>query len=498
MKDKLVFNIFSSAGQTIVQTLILLMLYRYLINRIGVDQIGIWSIVGATASVARISELGLGGSIVKFIATYRASGDDQAAAESLQTATISVGVLLAIIVAIGYPLLVVALPFVLPAEGLIAGQIILPYSLVSLWLNSVAGMWMNSLDACFQSGLRAAIMILGSVLFFFSAMVGVKLYGIVGLATAQVAQGVFLIATGWVAIRRAMPLVPILPNHWKILRFREMLGYGLNFQINSIVALLFEPTAKILFGRFGGLHVAGYFEMSQRMVMSVRALLIESNRVIVPVYAGMTSYKTDAPELYVQNLRNLLFLVIPVFAALMALTPAICEVWVGSFQAQFVIMGGLLTFAWFLNTVFAPAYFAYLGQGKLRWITIGHVAMGATNILAGFYLGKFFGWAGVLLSFTGALVLGSFIPAWAYHYENQILNRNLFLGYDVFSAGVCFTAALLTLTGYWAVLDASILDKWARLTIFTFIIAMVSLAMTWFHPLRKKLLTMTTSMMKFQ
>ena len=493
MRDKLVLNIFSSAGQTIVQTLILLTLYRYLINQIGVDQLGIWSIVGATASAARVSELGFGGSIIKFIAAYRAHGDDQAAAESLQTAAISVGVLLAIITAIVYPLLLLALPYILPAEGLIAGRIILPYGLASLWLTSVAGILMNALDACFQSGMRAGIMILGSFFFFLSALVGVKSYGIVGLAAAQVAQGVILVAVGWVAIRRVMPSVPMLPIHWKFLRFREMLRYGLNFQINSVVALLFEPATKMLFGRFGGLHAAGYFEMAQRMVISVRALVVESNRVIVPVYAGMTSYKTDAPELYARNTRNLLFLVIPVFATLMALTPAICEVWVGTFQPQFVIMGGLLTFAWFLNTVFTPAYFAYLGQGKLRWITIAHVVMGATNIFAGLTLGSFLGWQGVLASFVVSLILGSLIPVWAFHYEHKIKNIHLLSTHDILSAGVCFGFAVLAIAGYWSVLDAPMVDKWARVTIVTCFMGMVSVTAMWLHPLRRQIAMLTIS-----
>jgi O-antigen/teichoic acid export membrane protein len=67
---------------------------------------------------------------------------------------------------------------------------------------------------------------------------------------------------------------PLLPVQWKLKRFREMLGYGVNFQINSVVMLLFEPTTKILLGRFCELAAAGYFEMGQRLVMQARALIV--------------------------------------------------------------------------------------------------------------------------------------------------------------------------------------------------------------------------------
>ena len=50
----------------IIQMVLLLVLYRYIVTRVGVDQLGIWSVVGAAASSARISELGFGGGIIKF------------------------------------------------------------------------------------------------------------------------------------------------------------------------------------------------------------------------------------------------------------------------------------------------------------------------------------------------------------------------------------------------------------------------------------------------
>jgi O-antigen/teichoic acid export membrane protein len=352
---------------------------------------------------------------------------------------------------------------------------------------------MNTLDACFHSGLRAGIMIFGSLFFFLSSLIGVELYGLVGLAAAQVAQGVILVATGWVAIRRVLPMVPKLPTQWRFRRFKEMLGYGLYFQINSVVALLFEPATKMIIGHYGGLSSAGYFEMAQRMVVSVRGLVVESNRVIVAVYADMSSYEIDAPDLYVRNTQNLLSLVIPVFAALIALIPAICELWVGSFQPQFVIIGVWLSFAWFLNSVSTPAYFAYLGRGKLLWNTIAHIVMGATNILAGFILGKYFGWQGVLVAFIVALILGSFIPVWAFQWEHRNYNIKLLSTIDFRSAGVCFGMALLVLASYWAVIDDFHITKWMRISIAGCFMGIVSGTTIWFHPWRKKLMMTATS-----
>jgi hypothetical protein len=54
---------FTNAGTSIVQVIlsgvILFVLYRFLLITIGVEQLGIWSIVLATTTVTHISNLGL-------------------------------------------------------------------------------------------------------------------------------------------------------------------------------------------------------------------------------------------------------------------------------------------------------------------------------------------------------------------------------------------------------------------------------------------------------
>jgi O-antigen/teichoic acid export membrane protein len=497
MSNRLIKNIFSAAGQTVVQTIILLVLYRYLIVLLGVEQIGIWSVVLATVSATRVSELGLGGSITKFVAFYRAKGNDLAASECLQTAALSVAVIFGIVIILGYPLIILLLPHVLPASGLNEGRTILPYGLISLWLTSIASIWMRGLDACLRTESRAVIMIIGSLIFFLLSMVSVAGYGLVGLALAQMVQGLFLVILGWIVLRKVIRSLPILPVQWKTLRFKEMLGYGINFQINSVVMLLFEPITKILLGRYGGLASAGYFEMAQRMVVKIRSLVVESNRVIVPVYAGLNTKEDISTKLYIQNIRHLLFLSIPVFAILAALTPVISELWVGSFEIQFVTMGGCITMAWFLNTISAPAYFAYLGLGKLRWVTVAHITMGCMNIFAGLFLGHILGWQGVIAAFLGSLVIGSYIPVFAYHSERNIKIAKLFTIHDVILIGVFFSGVLIALASYWMIINAELMSKWVRIGSVTVCIGIVSIAVTWFHPLRRELFAMAKTRLQY-
>ena len=116
-RNILLKNVFSAAGQTVVQTVVLFLLYRYLIDRLGIERLGIWGVVLATTSVARVGELGLSGSVTKFVSTHRSQGNDRAAREGLQTAAISLAVILALLLPVLYLALVPLLPHLLPAAA---------------------------------------------------------------------------------------------------------------------------------------------------------------------------------------------------------------------------------------------------------------------------------------------------------------------------------------------------------------------------------------------
>ena len=90
-------NAAASVGQVIVSALILFVLYRAILEMLGAERLGIWSVVLAAASASRIGELGLSASVTRFVAKYRAQGDDKAAGYAVQTAAVSIAVLLACI-----------------------------------------------------------------------------------------------------------------------------------------------------------------------------------------------------------------------------------------------------------------------------------------------------------------------------------------------------------------------------------------------------------------
>src|SRR5271163_4298955 len=88
-------QIFWNAITTIIQVIgtaaALFVLYRFLIRTIGVDGLGVWSLVLATTSVVTLANQGFSTSIVKFVAKYAALGQSDRISVLIETALLTVG-----------------------------------------------------------------------------------------------------------------------------------------------------------------------------------------------------------------------------------------------------------------------------------------------------------------------------------------------------------------------------------------------------------------------
>ena len=420
MAKKLSVNIGYSVAQTLAQTLLMFVLYRFVIDSLGVESLGVWSVILAVSSISKILEIGMGGSVTKYFAECLAKNQKQIAALTLQTAVITVILFFGISLYFIFPATCDLLLYLLPDTPAEIVKELLPLILVSLWISSSANILNCALDASGRSDLRAASLSISSFVFFFLSIVNVERHGLVALAYAHLCQSVVMLITSWLLVRSVSSYLPVVPLKWRFSIFKGLLGYGVNFQVNSLAMLLFEPVTKSLMAYYGGLSVAAYYEMASKLVIQSRAFIVGSNAVIVPVFARMRTENEDIHALYSTNVSFLVFFVTPVFCCLAGFSALISELWIGSYEPIFIGLTVTLTTAWYINSIVAPAYFAYLGIGRLRWVTLSHMAMGLINISMGFFLGSHFGWKGVIVATFLAVVVSSALPFIMYHYEYRI------------------------------------------------------------------------------
>jgi O-antigen/teichoic acid export membrane protein len=388
---------------------------------LGAEQLGLWAVVLASTSVARLSDLGLTGSVVKFVARYRALNDEAQAANVVQTAAISIAVVMAVLILAIYPLLDNVLMLAVPEQSMPQAKSILPWALFSLWLVSVGGVFQSGLDGCQRMDIRNSLMIIGNVLFLGASLWLVPNYDLVGLAIGQAAQALFLALTSWAMLRRQIPSLPFLPIHWSKEKFKEIFNYAVNFQINSIAILLFDPLTKLLMSRYGGLSSAAFYEMASQLVVKLRALVISATQSLTPAVAELHERSPEhVRALYIKAYKIVFFATIPLFAAILISLPIVSVLWIGHIERQFLVFGVFLVIGWGMNTLMGPAYFFNLGTGDLKWNSIAHVAMAALNVLLGLYLGEHFGGEGVAFGTLTSLVIASWLVLIALHVRYNI------------------------------------------------------------------------------
>jgi O-antigen/teichoic acid export membrane protein len=404
-------QLFRNATLTVVQVVLsatfLFFIYRFLLGTIGAEQMGVWSIVMALSTVARITDLGFAGGMTRFVAMYQAQDDHQAVLEVVETGTLSLAVLSLLMLALAYPVLYLALPRLLDAEPARLALQLLPFSLVSFGLLAVGGAFLSSLDGMQRADLRNQILIAGTVLHGLLIPLCVWRWGFVGLGWAQCGQTVAVLLLAWWQVRQRLGL-GWLPRRWRLSRFREMLGYNVHLQVTTLASFLGDPLTKLMMGHFGGLAMVAYFEMAGKLISQFRAIVVNVNQVLVPSIAhAQEKDRDELLRIFQTSFAALLLVSLLFYSVLVSALPLASTIWIGAYNPTFVHCAVLLVVSMQLNTLVGPAYFANMGTGRVSENAASQLIIGLVNLLLGLALGAWFGGWGVAWSFSVGVVAGS-------------------------------------------------------------------------------------------
>lgn len=485
-KRQILINAIMSPIQNLVIGIVIFVLYKFLLNTIGVKQLGIWSLVLATTSMAQVANFGLSGSVVKFVAKYLARGEDENVSDVIQTTVISLGIFIGFVLLASYPLIKKVLGLIVPGDSLPLAVSILPYALLALWLMMIFSVFQAGLDGCQRIDLRSTILMGSSVLNLLLCFIFAPPYGLMGVAYARVTQIFVTLLIAWVLLKRYIKL-PIIPHKWNRQLFGEIVRYGVKYQTISVTAMFYDPITKALLSKFGGLYIVGYYEMASRMVQQFRALIVSANQVLFPAIADLNEREPEKIKSVYQTSYQLLFyLALPLYALIIVSLTLISHLWIGHYDKTFVIFATILAVGWCLNTLASPAYFANLGIGELRWNVISHIAIALLNLGLGLLLGFYFGGNGVVIGWAISLGLGSSIIYFSYHVRNNISLLELLPKASRIIIVTCLIGSISTF-----VIQHKLNHSFNTIALNSIILLSFSTIVfipIWLHPMRKRLM----------
>jgi len=204
-----------------------------------------------------------------------------------------------------------------------------------------------------------------------------------------------------------MALLPLIPRRWDIMILKQMFKYGINFQIITVMNMLFDPMVKAIMSKFGGLDALGYYEMANKLILQGRALIVEASRVIVPTVAILQGNDDKHKKLFITSYQLTFYVSLLFFGTLSICMTVISILWLGYYQATLINFALLLSLGWFVNTLINPAYFSNLGSGFLKPNMVAHFLISLTTILFGVWLGYNYGGGGVIVGMVIGLIIGS-------------------------------------------------------------------------------------------
>ena len=485
-KKQVIINAILSISRVFVVGISSFILYRVVINSLGIEKLGVWSLVLSTTSITRISDLGFSSSVVKFVAKYRALGKKQRASDFIQTALISIFFISGLIIILLFVLLQEILPLIVDEKEIHLTISLLPYGMLSLFVTLLAGVFQSGLDGCQRIDIRELIQIGSSIIYLVLSLLLIQKYKLFGLAYASIIQSLVIFIFSWIFLYSFIEEFPLFPRKWKKDVFIEMFSYGINFQIVSVVRMLYEPTTTALMSNFGGLAIVGYYQMAKKLIRQIRSFIVSANQTLVPFLADIKERSPEIVQSYYKRSYSLVFYVsVPVYFSIIAMSPDISKLWVGSYEPIFIRFSIILSISWFLNTLNVPAYFANLGLGKLKWNTIAHLVIALLNVVFGLVFGSLFGGEGVVIAWGFSLVIGSLILIIGYHKQNKISLKTMFPNESSALFIICSTVSffLFFLNSKISISNYDLIN----LIIIFILFSLLSFAPLWFHPMRRKI-----------
>jgi O-antigen/teichoic acid export membrane protein len=425
-KRVLFINAIMTAIHMVVNAAILFILYKFALSALGVERLGVWSLLLATASASTVFQLAYTTSVVKFVAKYIALEDKVAVAKIIETSVTTVGLFHGVFLLCLYPIIKFVLGYLMTGQYLAEGICAIPSVLVALWLFLVGYVYQSALDGYQLNAVRKLLLVVAGLVQLAMAYTLIPRHGVIGLAYAQIAQNLVVFIGSGCLLKRQLPILYIIPRRWSSTTFREMFRYSMGLQAMSLCQMVIDPITKSLITKFGGLAMTGYYDLAFRMVFQVRGMLVLSTEVLLPAVATlMETNRHMIRKVYTDTYALSLFISVPCYTLLILATPLISKLWIGSYQMTFIEFSAILTLGFFFNTISSPAGIIQIGTSRLKWVVIASVILAMLNVTLGFCWGWLYGGKYVVMAFAISHMVSGMTIIIAYHRENNIPLRSL-------------------------------------------------------------------------
>lgn len=400
----------------LVETVIGLVMLPFNLSHLGTAQYGLWVLVGSVTLHFSVLDLGYGGSLVKFVAQYRAHRDSRALNEIASTM---------FYVLAGFGLLAYAIAAVVAFNlGAIFPKITPEQAQLGRWLLLIIGIHValsfpfgiyGGITSGFQRYDANNVVAVASSLAVAGVNVALLLagFGLLTLVACTTAVRVIAYFVYRLNAYRVYPELRIRPSLYRGERLKEVTGFSVYSAAIDWANKLNYQLDEVVVGVFLGSSAVAVWAVAERIITGTQRLTNQLNGVLFPVIvdSDASDDRRRLQQILLQGTRLSLATVVPIATALVMLADPLVRSWTGEATIAAVPVLQILAFAVTIRVGNATGNTLLKGAGQHRMLAFSNLGAGVVNVVLSMILVRSYGLVGVAvgtvipIALTAGLIL---------------------------------------------------------------------------------------------
>lgn len=331
---------------------------RLIDNQLGQEMLGLWDFGWTIVAYFGLVQMGVVGSINRYVATHQATGDVAGVNRCVSSVFLILLAMAGLMILLSFAT-AFALPLVLD-KHLSAFQNEIAWVVVGLGLatavQTASAVYGGVLTGCHQWGIHNGIYA-GGYLLTVLGMVGVLVAGggLRGLAVVQLLGEVLPALARMYFAHRVCPGLSLSPSHADAKTARSMMHFGGKSFVPQIADLLLNQTVNVLIVAAMGPAALALFARPRSLVLQTRSLIFKMSAVLVPSVSSLQALgdREKIQDLVIKATRYACCLTLPVTVTLITMGSPVLVAWMGPDYKNGIVLA-LLAFGYTTYIVQAP------------------------------------------------------------------------------------------------------------------------------------------------
>jgi O-antigen/teichoic acid export membrane protein len=412
LSTKIIRNVVAGGLRYVFVAPIPFIMTPLILRKIGVRGYGTWAVFLAINGLTSLADLGLVGTLSKFVAEYHAQRDFVAMRRVLNS-----GLALFLLLAAGIGVALWALAPTL--QGLLFRgsetpsielvllfrffQIVIAANIVNLLFSSVT----TGLQRLDLTNLISAINVFLNALF--SATLLLAGLGLRALVYGYAAAGIITVLIYLLTVRKLLPDLSINPLEFDKREAHKMFSFSFRLYVTQAAVAVHNQIEKVFLAILIGVTPVGWYDIASDVALKLRNAISFVLSPILPAASELSALGDEhrMRQLYYRTHKYLALIGIPAVCFAAGVSRRFVELWLGPQLHMVAFPLSVLLVVSFVNLVTGPGFFIFAGQGNLRPGVNSAVLGIVINIVLSLALIYRYGFAGAVLGTSAALILAA-------------------------------------------------------------------------------------------